>query len=77
MFCNEIGWHDLQLRQVSSKLADYAAQFANWLANLTIGRLAWPICKLARLADWTEHYHSYNVLKKDPAKYTTNLFNPG
>ena len=22
-------------------------------------------------------YHPYNFLKKDPAKYTTNLFNPG
>ena len=27
-------------------------QFANWLANLPIGRLA-------RLADWTEHIHVY------------------
>ena len=34
MFCNEIGWHDLQIRQVSGKLADCAVQFANWLANL-------------------------------------------
>ena len=35
LFCNEIGWHDLHIRQVSGKLADYAVQFANW----QIGRL--------------------------------------
>ena len=40
MFCNEIGWYDLQIRQVSGKLADCAVQFANWLDNLPIGRLA-------------------------------------
>ena len=55
MLCNEIGWHDLQIRQVSGKFADCAVQFANWLANLPIGRLARPICELAKLADWTEH----------------------
>ena len=58
MLCNEIGWHNLQIRQASGKFADCAVQFANWLANLLIGRLAWPICKLARLADWTEHIYS-------------------
>ena len=36
-FCNEIGWHDLQFRQVSGKIADCAEQFANWQANLQIG----------------------------------------
>ena len=30
MLCNEIGWHNLQIRQVSGKFADYAVQFANW-----------------------------------------------
>ena len=30
MFCNEIGCHDLQIRQVSGKLADSAVQLANW-----------------------------------------------
>ena len=45
MFCNEISWHDLLIRQASGKFADCAAQFANWLANLPIGRSA----------DWTEH----------------------
>ena len=49
MICNETGWPDLQIRQVSGKLADCAAQFANWLANLQN-----PV---ARLADWTEHIH--------------------
>ena len=48
MLCNETGWHDLQIRQVSGNFADCAVQFANWLANLAIGRLA-------GLADWTEH----------------------
>ena len=43
MLCNEIGWHDLQIRQISGN-------FADWLANLPIGRLA-------RLADWTEHIY--------------------
>ena len=47
MLCDEIGWYDLHIRQVSGKFADCAAQFANWLANLPIGRLA----------DWTEHIH--------------------
>ena len=37
MFCNEIGWHDLQIRQVSGKLADCAVQFANW-PDWQIGR---------------------------------------
>ena len=36
-FCNEIGCHDLQIRQVSGNLADCAVQFAN------------SLCKLARL----------------------------
>ena len=57
MLCNETGWHDLQIRQVSGKFAVCAMQFANWLANLAIGRLAWPICKLAGLADWTEYIY--------------------
>ena len=30
MLGNEIGWHDLQIRQVSGKFADCAVQFANW-----------------------------------------------
>ena len=39
MLCDEIGWHDSQNRQVSGKFADYAVEFANWLANLAVGRL--------------------------------------
>ena len=47
---------------------NWLAQFANWTdsnlqigwpTNLPVGRLAWPICKLARLADWTEHVYSW------------------
>ena len=30
MLCNKIGWHNLQVRQVSGKFADCAVQFANW-----------------------------------------------
>ena len=37
MLCNEIGWHDLQIRQVSGKFADCAVQFANW-PDRRIGR---------------------------------------
>ena len=37
MLCSEIGWHDLQIRQVSGKFADCAAQFANW-PDWQIGR---------------------------------------
>ena len=37
MFCDEIGWHNLQIRQVSRKLADCAVQFANW-PDWQIGR---------------------------------------
>ena len=59
MLCNETGWHDLQIRQVSGNFADCAVRFANWLANLPIGRLALPICELAKLADWTEHIHYF------------------
>ena len=42
MLCNEIGWYDLQIRQVSGKFADCAVQFANWQigpANLQIGQI--------------------------------------
>ena len=38
-FCNEMGLHDLQIKQVSGKLADCAVQFANWLANLQIDQI--------------------------------------
>ena len=56
MLCNEIGWHDLQIRQVSGKFTDCAVQFANWLANLPIGRLA----------DWTEEiYVMYSTYYKE------------
>ena len=48
MFCNEISWHDLLIRQASGKFADCAAQFANWLANLPIGKLAWPDWQIGR-----------------------------
>ena len=41
MFCNEIGWHNLQFRQVSGKLADCAVQFANW-PDWQIGRNIYP-----------------------------------
>ena len=30
MLCNEISWHDVQIRQVSGKFADCAVRFANW-----------------------------------------------
>ena len=54
MFCNEIGWHNLQIRQV----------LENWQivqCNLQIG---WPIYQLAdwpgqfvNWPDWTDHLH--------------------
>ena len=49
MFCNEIGWHDLQIRQVSGKLADCAVQFANWVASLPIAN--WPDWQFGRNID--------------------------
>ena len=48
MVCIEISWHDLQIRQVSGNFADWTVQFANWLANLQIGRLA----------DWMAYTHT-------------------
>ena len=39
MFCNEISWHDMLVRQVSGNFADCAVRFANWLANLPIGKI--------------------------------------
>ena len=30
MLHSEIGWHDLQIRQVSGNFADCAMKFANW-----------------------------------------------
>ena len=54
MLCYETGWHDLQIRQDSGNFADCTVQFANWLANLPIGRLA-------RLVDWTEHEHHVHI----------------
>ena len=55
MFCNEISWHDLLIRQASGKFADCAAQFANWLANHWPGQFAnWP--------DWQIGRNTYTVL---------------
>ena len=42
MLCNETGWHDLQIRQVSGNFADCAVQFANW-PDWQIGRNTYMI----------------------------------
>ena len=52
--------------------------------DMTAG-LRFPVC--LQEAGWNQakreefsklfSYHPYNFLKMDPAKYTTNLFNPG
>ena len=56
MLCNEIGWHNLQIRQVSGNFADRAVQFANWLTNVPFGRLA----------DWTEHERVLQTVSTAP-----------
>ena len=50
MFCNEISWHDLLIRQASGKFADCAVQFENWQIG-QIGRLdgtVTPVCSFYR-----------------------------
>ena len=51
--CNEIGWHDLQTRQVSGKFADCAVQFAHW-PDSQIGRKRYTVIHTSSL--WTPEY---------------------
>ena len=36
MLCNEVGRHDLQIRQISGKFADRAVQLADWQIGRSI-----------------------------------------